>query len=59
MWHHTIDAISQAINQSGLGLVSLHEPPVAADTPEELLPEPGKRRYISFLFIVMETPNKT
>lgn len=59
MWHHTLDDISQAISRSGLRLVSLHEPPVAADTPEALLPEPGKRRFIGFLFIVMEKPNAT
>lgn len=59
MWHHTLDDISQAITRSGLSLVSLHEPSVADDTPPELLPEPGKRRYISFLFIIMENPNET
>lgn len=59
MWHHTLDDISQAIARSGLRLVSLHEPPVAVDTPEDLLPEPGKRRFISFLFIVMENPIET
>lgn len=54
MWHHTLDDISQAISRSGLRLVSLHEPPISDETPDELLPEPGKRRFISFLFIVME-----
>lgn len=58
MWHHTLDDISEAINRSGLRLVSLHEPAVAVNTPEELLPEPGKRRFVSFLFIVMESPNE-
>lgn len=37
MWHHTLDDISEAINQSGLSLVSLHEPPVADDTPNYYL----------------------
>ena len=59
MWHHTLDDISLAITRSGLRLVSLHEPSVADDTPPELLSEPGKRRFISFLFIVMENPNET
>jgi SAM-dependent methyltransferase len=59
MWHHTLDDISRAINKSGLRLVSLHEPPVADDTPAELLPEPGKRRFISFLFLVLENPPKS
>jgi ubiquinone/menaquinone biosynthesis C-methylase UbiE len=58
MWHHTLEDISQAINESGLRLVSLHEPPVADNTPTELLPEPGKRRFISFLFLVMEKQNE-
>lgn len=57
MWHHTLDDISQAITRSGLRLVSLHEPSVADDTPADLLDEPGKRRFISFLFIVMENPS--
>ena len=58
MWHHTLDDISQAIVRSGLRLVSLHEPAVADETPAELLDEPEKRRFISFLFIVMESPNE-
>lgn len=58
MWHHTLDDISQAIARSGMRLVSLHEPSVADDTPAELLDEPDKRRFISFLFIVMESPSK-
>lgn len=57
MWHHTLDDISLAITRSGMRLVSLHEPSIADDTPEELLEEPGKRRFISFLFIVMENPS--
>lgn len=58
MWHHTLDDISQAIARSGMRLVSLHEPSVADDTPAELLDEPDKRRFISFLFIVMENPSE-
>lgn len=57
MWHHTLDDISQVVNHSGLRIVSLHEPSVADDTPAELLPESGKRRFISFLFLVMENPS--
>jgi ubiquinone/menaquinone biosynthesis C-methylase UbiE len=59
MWHHTLDDISQAISRSGLRLVSLQKPSVADDTPAELLDEPGKRRFISFLFIVMANPSDT
>lgn len=58
MWHHTLSDISEFVTGSGLRLVSLHEPPVAENTPEELLPEPGKRRYISFLFMVIENPSR-
>ncbi len=58
MWHHTLDDISQAITRSGMRLVSLHEPSIADDTPAELLDESGKRRFISFLFIVMENPSE-
>lgn len=56
MWHRTLDDISAAVNASGLRLVSLHEPPVADGTPEELLPPNGSRRFISFLFLVLENP---
>lgn len=38
MWHRTLDDISSAVNAARLRIVSLHEPPVAEDTPEELLP---------------------
>lgn len=58
MWHRTLDDISEAVNHSGLRIVSLHEPSVADDTPAELLPESGKRRFISFLFLVMENPEE-
>lgn len=40
--------------QEALRLVSLHEPPVADDTPQDLLPPSGSRRFVSFLFIVLE-----
>lgn len=59
MWHHTLDDISRAITESGLRLVSLHEPPIADDTPDELLPESGRRQFISFLFLVMQKPDRT
>lgn len=55
MWHRTLDDIYQAVNASGLRIVSLHEPAVADDTPQELLPPSGTRRFISFLFLVMES----
>ena len=55
MWHRTLDDIYRAVHDSGLRIVSLHEPAVADDTPEELLPPSGTRRFISFLFLVMES----
>lgn len=54
MWHRTLEDISKAVNDAGLRLVSLHEPPVADDTPQDLLPPSGSRRFVSFLFIVLE-----
>ena len=56
MWHHAIHDISKFVSDAGLRIVSLHEPPVADNTPSELLSESGKRRFISFLFLVLETP---
>ncbi|MCC2592726.1 class I SAM-dependent methyltransferase [Tessaracoccus sp. OS52] len=56
MWHRTLEDIYRAVNGSGLRITSLHEPPVADDTPEELLPSSGTRRFISFLFLVIENP---
>lgn len=55
MWHRTLEDIYRAVNDSGLRIVSLHEPAVADDTPQELLPPSGTRRFISFLFLVMES----
>lgn len=57
MWHRTIHDISQAVNATGLRLVSLHEPAVANDTPEDLLPPSRTRRFVGFLFIVLENPS--
>ncbi len=54
MWHHTLDDISTFVCDAGLRIVSLHEPPVADDTPIELLGQSGKRRFISFLFLVLD-----
>ena len=55
LWHRTLDDIFRAGHDSGLRIVSLHEPAVADDTPQELLPPSGTRRFISFLFLVMES----
>ncbi|SDL70676.1 class I SAM-dependent methyltransferase [Tessaracoccus oleiagri] len=59
MWHRTLHDISSAVNAANLRIVSLHEPPVADDTPEELLPPSGVRRFISFLFLVLEREGAT
>lgn len=55
-WHRPLQSMTEAFTDAGFRIVSLSEPPVADDTPDDLLPPAlqGKRRFISFLFVVLE-----
>lgn len=55
-WHRPLHAMVDAFNEAGFRIVTIAEPPIADDTPEELLPANGVRRFISFIFFVLENP---
>lgn len=55
-WHRPLHAMTDAFTRAGLRISVISEPPVAPDTPRELLPpHVGDRRsFLSFLFFVLE-----
>jgi ubiquinone/menaquinone biosynthesis C-methylase UbiE len=55
-WHRPLHAMSDAFTAAGLRVSTISEPPIAADTPDELLPPELKqrRRFVSFIFFVLE-----
>lgn len=55
-WHRPLQAMSDAFTAAGFRISVISEPPIAPDTPSELLPEHMKdvTRFISFIFFVLE-----
>lgn len=54
-WHRPLQGMSDAFTAAGFDISVIQEPPVAPDTPRELLP-PNLRhraRFISFIFFVL------
>lgn len=53
-WHRPLQAMSDAFRAAGFLILGISEPPVAPDTPEELLPDmKNPTRFLSFLFFVL------
>lgn len=55
-WHRPLHAMTEAFTAAGFRISVVSEPPVAPDTPGELLPKDTKHptRFISFIFFVLE-----
>lgn len=55
-FHRPLQAMSDAFTAAGFRISVISEPPIAADTPSELIPEHMKHvtRFISFIFFVLE-----
>ena len=55
-WHRPLHAMSDAFTAAGFRISVISEPPFAADTPRELLPEHLRDRtaFVCFLFFVLE-----
>ena len=54
-WHRPLHAMVASFTQAGFRIVRIDEPPVAEDTPRELLPShlEGRTRFLGFLFFVL------
>ena len=55
-WHRPLQDVINAFVDAGLRIRRVSEPPPAADTPTELLPNPDGRSFICFLFVEVEKP---
>jgi ubiquinone/menaquinone biosynthesis C-methylase UbiE len=55
-WHRPLQAMSDAFTKAGFRISAISEPPIAPDTPSEVIPEHLKdvTRFISFIFFVLE-----
>jgi ubiquinone/menaquinone biosynthesis C-methylase UbiE len=55
-WHRPLHAMTDAFTAAGFRISVVSEPPIATDTPSELLPPDlkGRRRFISFIFFLLE-----
>lgn len=55
-WHRPLNAMTKAFTDAGFRIALISEPPIAADTPRELLPPQleDRRSFICFLFFVLE-----
>lgn len=55
-WHRPLQAMTDAFTAARFQISAISEPPIAADTPEQLLPPQlkNRRRFISFIFFVLE-----
>ncbi|TDO27664.1 methyltransferase family protein [Kribbella sp. VKM Ac-2527] len=55
-WHRPLQAMTDAFTAAGFRISVVSEPPIAPDTPSELLPQDLKHttRFISFIFFVLE-----
>ena len=49
-WHRPLQDVLNAFIGAGFDIKAVTEPPPAADTPQELLPNPDGRPFICFLF---------
>ncbi|WP_017605552.1 class I SAM-dependent methyltransferase [Nocardiopsis alkaliphila] len=54
-WHRPLHAMVASFTEAGFRIATIDEPPVAADTPPELLPPHlnGRTRFLGFLFFVL------
>lgn len=52
-WHRPLHAMVDAFHEAGFRIADIAEPPVAPDTPSELLPN-GSTRFVSFIFFVLQ-----
>ena len=55
-WHRPLHAMTDAFTKAGFRLTVISEPPVAPDTPRELLPPHigNRTAFLCFLFFVLE-----
>lgn len=55
-WHRPLHAMTDAFTKAGFRISVVSEPPVAADTPRELLPATmgDRTAFVCFLFVVLE-----
>jgi hypothetical protein len=55
-WHRPLHAMTDAFAAAGFRITTISEPPVAPDTPPELLPDDvaAGQRFLCFLFFVLE-----
>ncbi len=60
-WHRPLHAMADAFIEAGFRIVTIGEPPVAQDTPKDLIPPDveGRMRFVSFIFFVLENPAAT
>jgi SAM-dependent methyltransferase len=56
IWYRSLSAMSDAFTAGGFRISAISEPPVAPDTPPELLPqsESDPTRFIGFIFFALE-----
>lgn len=54
-WHRPLHAMVASFTEAGFRIATIDEPPIAADTPLELLPPHlnGRTRFLGFLFFVL------
>ena len=55
-WHRPLQDVINAFTTAGFRITTVTEPPPAADTPAELLPNQDGRSFICFLFFELEAP---
>ncbi|MER7247272.1 class I SAM-dependent methyltransferase [Kribbella sp. NPDC000426] len=55
-WHRPMHAMSEAFTAAGFRICTISEPPIAPDTPSDVIPDHLKdvTRFISFIFFVLE-----
>lgn len=56
IWYRSLSAMSESFTAAGFRISAISEPPVAPDTPPELLPtsELDPTRFIGFIFFALE-----
>ena len=54
-WHRPLQDVINTFIDAGFGIKTVTEPPPAANTPAELLPNADGRSFICFLFFELET----
>lgn len=55
-WHRPLHAMTSAFTEAGFRISTISEPPLAADTPPELIPADlnGRTQFLCFIFFVLE-----